>query len=37
MIFVRKEGWRIRGIPYNNETKDLLRTTGNAPEKYKTW
>ena len=24
-------------IPYNNETKDLLRTTGNAPEKYKTW
>lgn len=24
-------------LPYNDETKDLLCTTGNAPEKYKTW
>ena len=24
-------------LPYNDETKDLLCTTGNAPEKYKVW
>lgn len=30
-------GWYYQCIPYNDETKHLLGTTENAPEKYITW